>query len=239
MPNQVITTTGSANSPVQTDSEDSIFFQYWHKLPAELKITVLEQHLTFPTPITYTKHWALMKLRLLPLLRTDFATIAKAAYYNNNVFQVTDYTLHYGHQPSLRVGSEIRHLEFRFQSVSRNDYGGLGLLWQPANQIPRSWQQNIPKLKTLRIVLDARGYWRTIFDGSRIWVDARVTGEMLVEWERILTENVLSLTPEDITFEIEADGCPVARPEDVHHDESSCTCKEDLETDIKGLMVKK
>ena len=222
--------------------QDADVIQLWHKLPVELRLTILELRLLFPSPITYRKHVALVEQRLLPLVLTGnakLAAMAKAVYYRGNVFQITAGDIEYKRQPSLRIGSLIRHLEFRFQSAPDRESESLEYLWQPASGTSRSWQTNIPKLKTLRVVLDARGYWRSIFDGSRVWKDARITGEMLVEWERILMENVLSLTPEDITFEIEADGCPMARPENVYHDESSCTCKEDLETKIKGWMVKK
>ena len=128
---------------------------------------------------------ALVELRLLPLLGTgnaELAAMAKAVYYHGNVFVVTAGDIEYERQPPLRIGSLIRHLEFRFQSAPDRESESLEYLWQPASDTSRSWQHNIPNLKTLRIVLDARGYWREEFDGyPRIWVDARITGEMLVE----------------------------------------------------------
>jgi hypothetical protein len=211
---------------------------YWHNIPTELKIMVLEQYMSFPTPITKNKHSTLMRLRLLPLLRvgnTQLVQLAKLAYYQGNIFEITALDLNFNRRLPLRLGAMIRHLGFRFQSVPANHYRGLDLLWQPARERPTSWQRNIPTLKTLRIVLDARGYFFQLQNNTGEWVCADITESMVEEYQKTIREGVLLLKPERVFFEIDSVGCPWQSG----HVDGGCSCEVDLEEKFKGWIDEK
>lgn len=216
----------------------------WLHLPDELKLLILEPHLSYPKIMDHKLAPIIIKMRLVPLLDADIPGLADFAthvFFNLNTFNICAADIYWGQLPPVSTCREIRHLEFEVSSLHMGLSGDLSslsdtkddtILKLAAERWRSDWSSNFAQLHSLRIMLNmARMDERMLLVEGRGFRKAGT----LKEHVKALSWVVANMRPEKLKVTLIWDEyCPRKKG---GHQGTKCECVKQLEADAQAELM--